>query len=242
MTHAEMNEAYELYALGLAEPEAAAEIERHLDEQCAYCRERVSAALALSAALAQVADPVAPPARLRERVLASVSRPQTAARKWNFGVLALAAAYLALLLFAIASQRSLRDARAELSVVTQERNQLRSAVEVLSRPETRTVEFGRTENVAHGRVLVNRNGGFVFVASRMPQLTSSQTYELWLVPANGAAPQPAGLFRPDAAGNSVQVSEAAVDPTTTKAVAVSVEPKQGSSAPTTTPILVVPLG
>jgi anti-sigma-K factor RskA len=242
MTHAEMNELYELYALGVAEPETAAEIERHLDEQCAYCKERVSAALAFSAAVAHVADPVTPPAGLRERVLANVRPPQTGARKWNFGVLALAAACLALLLFAMASQRSLRDARAQLSVVTQERNQLRSAVEVLSRPETRSVEFGRTENLAHGRVFVNRNGGFVFVASRMPLVKSDQTYELWLVPANGAAPQPAGLFRPDAAGNSVQVSQAAVDPRTTKAVAVSVEPRQGSNAPTSTPILVVPLG
>jgi anti-sigma-K factor RskA len=241
MTHAEMNELYELYALGVLEPELAAEVERHLDEQCAYCKERVSAALALSAALAHVADPVAPPGRLRERVLASVRPPQTALRKWNFGVLALAAACLALVLFAITSQRSLRDARAQLSVVTQERNQLRSAVEVLSRPETRSVEFGRTENLAHGRVLVNRNGGFVFVASRMPRLNNDQTYELWLVPSSGAAPQAAGLFRPDAAGNSVQVSEAAVDARTTKAVAVSVEPRQGSSAPTSTPILVVPL-
>jgi anti-sigma-K factor RskA len=39
----------------------------------------------------------------------------------------------------------------------------------------------------------------------------------------------------------VTVSSAAVDPATTKAVAVSVEPASGSSAPTTTPIIVAAL-
>lgn len=243
MTHTEMNEVYELYVLGVAEPEETAEIARHLEDQCAYCREHVNAALALTAALASVAEPVTPPAGLRERVLSSVRPRQAArARRWNLATMAWAAACVVLLAFAVASQMSLREMRAQMAVLTQERNQLRSAVEILSRPETRAVQFGETQNVAHGRVLVNRNGGFVFVGSQMPQLRSDQTYELWLVPASGAAPQPAGLFRPDAAGNSVQVTQAAVDARTTKAVAVSVEPRQGSNAPTTTPILVVPLG
>jgi anti-sigma-K factor RskA len=82
----------------------------------------------------------------------------------------------------------------------------------------------------------------VFVGSQLPSLGSDQTFELWLVPASGAAPRPAGLFRPDRSGNSVHVSSTAVDASTTKAVAVSIEPRAGSSAPTTKPIVVVPLG
>ncbi len=232
MTHAEMNALYELYALGVLEPELAAEIERHLEEQCAYCREHLSAASALCAALANVAEPVAPPARLRERVLAGL-RPPKPVRSRKFAVVALAAACLALLLLVRHVQ--------QMVALTQERNQLRSAVEILSRPETRTVEFGRTENVPHGRVLVNHKAGLVFVGSQLPQLASNQTFELWLVPATGA-PKPAGLFRPNQAGDSVNVSSAPVNTSTTKAVAVSIEPRQGSHAPTTKPILVVPLG
>jgi anti-sigma-K factor RskA len=241
MTHADMSDLYELYALGVLEPELALEIERHLDEQCGFCTEHLSAAVAMTAALSSIAEPAVPPARLRERVLSNV-RPRQPSRRWNFAVVALAAACLALLAFGIASRLAMGQMQAQLAALTEERNQLRSAVEILSRPETRTVEFGKTENVAHGRVLVNRNGGLVFVGSQLPQLGSDQTFELWLVPASGAAPQPAGLFRPDAVGNSVHVSPAAVDARTMKAVAVSVEPRQGSSAPTTKPILVVPLG
>ena len=240
MTHAEMNELYELYALGVLDPEAAAEIDRHLEEGCEYCKEHVSTALTMAAALASLAEPAVPPARLRKRLLGSIG-PRRAERRWNFAVLGLAAACLVLLALFIASRVAMRGMQAQLAMLANERNQLQSAVEILSRPETRTVEFGKTENVAHGRVLVNRNGGFVFVGSRLPAIGTDQAFELWLLPASGAAPQPAGLFRPGSSGNSVHVSPAPVDARTTKAIAVSIEPRQGSSAPTTKPILVVPL-
>jgi anti-sigma factor RsiW len=240
MTHAEMNELYELYALGLLEPELAAEIERHLDEQCGYCRENLGEAAQLTAALAEITEPISPPARLRERVLASV-RPSKPARRWTFAVIALTAACIALIAFSIASRLAMRSMQERLVTLGEERDQLRSAVEILSRPETRTVEFGKAENLPHGRVLISRNGALVFVGSELPQLASNQTFELWLIPATGA-PKPAGLFRPNEAGDSVNVSPVLVDTSTTKAVAVSVEARQGSNAPTTKPILVVPLG
>ena len=239
MTHAEMNELYELYALGVLEPELASEVERHLEENCPYCREHLQEALRLTAALAETAEPVSPPAALRERILSSV-RPRKRANNWTWAAIALAAACLALLAFSIASQLAMRNMQQRLVAAIEERDQLRSAVEILSRPETRSVEFGRTENVPHGRVLVSRNGGVVFVGSQLPQLASNQTFELWLVPTTGA-PEAAGLFRPNSAGDSVNVSPLPVG-ANTKAVAVSIEPRQGSSAPTTKPILVVPLG
>ncbi len=238
MTHAEMNELYELYALGVLEPELAGEIEQHLDENCAYCREHLQVALTLTAALAETVGPVSPPAGLRERILSSV-RPRKRAINWTWAAVALAAACLALLAFSVASQLAMRSMQRQLVAEVEERDQLRSAVEILSRPETRSVEFGRAENVPHGRVLVSRNGGVVFVGSQLPQLASNQTFELWLVPTSGP-PRAAGLFRPNAAGDSVHVSPLPVG-ANTKAVAVSIEPRQGSSAPTTKPILIVPL-
>ncbi len=45
MTHSEMDELYELYALGALEPEPAAEIEAHLTTQCSYCMERIQEAV-----------------------------------------------------------------------------------------------------------------------------------------------------------------------------------------------------
>jgi hypothetical protein len=37
MTHAEMNELYDLYALGALEVEPASEIDKHIAEGCEYC-------------------------------------------------------------------------------------------------------------------------------------------------------------------------------------------------------------
>ncbi len=132
--------------------------------------------------------------------------------------------------------------RGEVSALRSEGDQLRTAIEILSRPDTRAVEFGRNDNVPHGRVLVNRRGGLVFVGSQLPALASDKTFELWLIPAaKGQAPQPAGLFRANAIGDSVDVSSLRVDPSQTAAVAVTVEPRSGSAAPTTKPFLVVPI-
>ena len=116
-----------------------------------------------------------------------------------------------------------------------------SAVEILSRSETKTVRFGVADNQAHGRVFVNTSRGLVFVGSQLPALARDRTFQLWLIPA-ARAPQSAGLFRPNAAGNFVNVRTQPIDTARIQAVAVSVEPQGGSPAPTTKPILIVPLG
>jgi len=239
MTHAEMDELYELFALGALEPELTSEIHEHLRDQCSYCLEHISDASRLSAALAGIAEQRQPPDSLRDRVLASVA-PVRRSRNWMPVVAGLAAACIALLAFSLWSGRQVARMRDQLAALRGERDQLRAALEIMGRSETRTVQFGRTEDVPHGRVFVNPRSGLVFVGAQLPQLASDRTFELWLIPRAGA-PRPAGLFRPNVAGRSVNVSSIPVDASETKAVAVSVEPREGSSAPTTTPILVVPL-
>ena len=264
MTHTEMDELYELYALGALEPELAAEIEQHLAENCPHCVERVREALELSAALAGITEERRPPVSLRNRILASVApRRARQSRIWAFAVAGLSAACIALAAFAItahnqeARERGEREAlrsevaitRGQLAEVTAERdrlaaagierNQLRAALAVLSTPDIKAVTFGG-ENAAHGRVFVNSRGGLLFVGAQLPRLANNRTFELWVVPRKGG-PRPAGLFQADASGESVRVSATPVDRAETKAVAVSIEPSEGSPAPTSTPILIVPL-
>lgn len=248
MTHAEMNELYELYALGALEIEAASEIDQHLADGCAYCTEHVGEAVYASAMLSSLAEPLTPPAEVRTRLLAglrtqtvAVAAPSGKKRRWSFAIPALAAACVALLAFSLWSGIETRQLRTDLDKVIGERNQLQSALEILSRSQTRTVQFGTSDAVAHGRIFVNKGGGFVVVASDLPPIASNQTFELWLVPPKGA-PQPAGLARAGASGGFVHVSQTPVDPTQIAAIAVSVEPQGGSSAPTTKPFLIVPLG
>src|SRR5579884_3500823 len=100
MTHAEMSELYELYALGVLEPELAAEIERHLNEQCEYCWEHLRSAMQVTAALAGTAEPVSPPRALRRRLLDSVRHGRPAAIP-SFAVFAFSAAALACFVFSL---------------------------------------------------------------------------------------------------------------------------------------------
>jgi anti-sigma-K factor RskA len=237
MTHPEMDELYELYVLGVLEPEQAAEIDEHLGNRCEHCLARLKEAGAVSSAMAAVVDVQEPPSGLRERVLGivrSAARPAKRSRGWLYAVAGLSAACLALVAYSLSAANTLQAMR-------EQANQLRAALDILSRPNTRTVQFGLAENAPHGKVLINQNGGLVFVGSQLPGLASDKTFELWLIPAQGA-PRPAGLFRANATGSVVSVSNIPVDLTQVKAVAVSIEPRQGSSAPTTTPILIVSLG
>lgn len=246
MTHAEMDELYyELFVLGAVEPEQAAEIEKHLADDCTYCNARVREARDLAAAFSGMVDVVQPPPELRRRVLDSIAPPAAVAKpakkqqNWLGGMIALGAACVALTVFCLWLGSQTDSLQNRLSAATQERDQLEQALKVLSRSETRAVQFGRADQ-PRGRVFVNPTGGLVFVASGLPRIAADRTFELWLVPPAGA-PRKAGLFRTDQNGDIVQASRIAVDPGTTAAVAVSVEPEGGSNAPTTTPIIVVPL-
>ena len=134
---------------------------------------------------------------------------------------------------------ALRAEREQLAATRIERNQLRAALAIMNRPDTRTGQVGAT-NAPHARVFVNGRGGLVFIGGDLPRVPETRTLELWVVPKKGN-PQAAGLFRANTAGESVHISQIAVDPSATKALAVSVEPRQGSSAPTTTPFLIVPI-
>ncbi len=192
------------------------------------------------AAFAETVEITPPPAELKDRVLSSVRPHANAGRETRrSGIYVLAGLCAALVAVCVWLGTETSDLRSRLNAAARERNALESALKSLSRSGTRTIQFGKA-NQPEGKVFVNPSGGLVFVAARLPRIGNDRTLQLWLVPPTGA-PLSAGLFRPDENGSSVTVSNVAVDPATTKAVAVSVEPASGSSAPTTTPIIVAGL-
>jgi predicted anti-sigma-YlaC factor YlaD len=73
----------------------------------------------------------------------------------------------------------------------------------------------------------------VFVASHLDPLQPAKTYELWLLPVEvGAAPIPAGLFKPDANGNASVVMPTLPPGVAAKGFGVTVENEGGSQKPT----------
>ena len=84
-------------------------------------------------------------------------------------------------------------------------------------------------------VYLKERGSLVFTASNLAALPANKTYELWLIPANGAAPIPAGTFEPDrlptAHGQLVLLPHlpAGIE---VKAFGVTLENAGGSATPT----------
>jgi hypothetical protein len=87
-------------------------------------------------------------------------------------------------------------------------------------------------------VYLAESGGLVFQANNLAQLAENKTYELWVIPANGQAPMPAGLFRPDTAGAATVVLPPLPKGVPAKAFGVTIEKAEGSATPTAPIILV----
>jgi anti-sigma-K factor RskA len=81
-------------------------------------------------------------------------------------------------------------------------------------------------------------GTLVFIANNLEPLPLDKVYELWIIPADGTAPVPAGTFHPDAHGNASVVMPKIPTGVPAKAFGVTMEAEGGSAKPTL-PILMV---
>ena len=63
-------------------------------------------------------------------------------------------------------------------------------------------------------------------------LPANKTYELWVIPANGTAPVPAGTFQPDARGVASVLLPNIPRGVQAKAFGITVENSGGAAAPT----------
>lgn len=248
-----------LYAMQAMQSHELAAVRLHLDT-CAECRRalaEVNGDLAL-VAMSVEEKPLPEGARQRfvERLAADAQRTRGAAvvpieakrpaRRASIWIGWLAAA--ASLLFALSLEQKLgtlndelarqkamaagqaaANARAQqvLDVLTARgaKHVLLTAAQAKPQPTGRAVYLAET-------------GGLVFQANDLAQLAQDKTYELWVIPANGQAPIPAGLFRPDAAGSASVVMPPLPKGVPAKAFGVTIEKAEGSTTPTA-PILLL---
>jgi|SRR5579883_177714 len=239
MTHEELQDSYELYALGVADDAERSEIREHLARGCEVCMQNVHRARQLTGMLAATPDAAAPSPRLRRRIMASVG-----AEERRFGWAPFLAATTLLTLFAAFyfSNRERQFAnetvflRDQLRRQTIEVTRLNEAFAILGGPGTIEATFGQGPK---GKVYVNPQRGVLLIASDLPQAPAGKIYEMWVIPKNGK-PIPAGLFQSDSNGAATHVQPGPVAPDA-NIVAVTLEPAQGSDQPTTTPLLAATL-
>jgi anti-sigma-K factor RskA len=149
---------------------------------------------------------------------------------------------LALIFAAVAAglAHKVATVRAELNTAQGRSAQMRveldhanQIVAVLSSPESAHVVLTERQAIFPvGQVSWLKNkGALVFVAGGLRDLPPDKAYELWLIPAEGKAPIPAGLFRPDPDHGATVVLPPLPAATEAKKFEVTVEPGHGSETP-----------
>lgn len=242
--HEQFGDDLALYALGALSGEEKISLEKHL-EDCASCRRELEQLRGDAALLALSTAGPRPPARAKSRFMDALAREphtQPARSRLNWwGIVGWVAAAV-MLVFAIGvsrHNRHLSSMVAELSGrVERERlaaDQARKIADVLHAVDARPYEVLpvsiKTTQPA-GKVIYSRDrSGLVFVASNLQPVPAQKAYELWLIPTQGA-PIPAGVFRPDSRGMAIVMNPTLPAGVEAKAFAITIEPEQGSSAPT----------
>jgi len=249
-----------LYALQALSPGATAMVREHLSE-CDACRNDLAALHGDLAMVALSVDQHPLPAGARERFVQKIAgearvnapvakpaepvvidrAPRRSRAGWAGWLAAAAAAIFAVALgFQVNHLRQVVDERDNrIAVLEAGRSRAEQVAEVLTAPTAERVLLTapKTPPAPAGRVVyLPSHGGLILEASNLAPVPDGKTYELWVIPANGSAPIPAGLFRPDAAGNGSVVLPQIPTGVAAKAFGVTLENAEGSKTPTA-PIL-----
>lgn len=230
---------YELYALGVLEPNESADIEQHLADKCEVCQRSVKHAMLTNSVILSFAPEAKPRKELKRKLMGGMG---VAPRQWNMLAWATVAACLLVttLWLSVEERRRSTDLAAARKQLLDQQSQLsrvQGVVDFLNSPDTKQVNFGQGQTQPpKGNVFVNPSNGVLLIASNLQQLPADKVYEMWIIP-KGGAPRPAGLFRAER-GTGVHILRGPVDVAGTNAIAVTVEPASGSSTPTM-PIIIM---
>jgi anti-sigma factor RsiW len=219
------------YALDALDEHEQREYEEHL-RSCARCREELAGLQEAAGALAFAADAPAPPAALRERILAQVSGNGSLApviplrRRRAFQAVAAVAAVAACVaiglgIWATSLSRSLDRERTASARLQQ----------VLADPQARTIALSG----ADGKLVVGGRGDAVLVVNRLRPAPESRTYEVWVIGREGA--RRAGLFDAQSGHDLVALTRRVPRGSV---VGVTLERKGGVDAPTSKPLFQAP--
>lgn len=245
-----------LFAMQALSNEEQASIRLHLIE-CALCRTELAEVLGDLALVGMSAQSHPVPQGARARFLERIAAPQAVADKTvridsvrplakpqprQASVWIPWIAVAALLLAVVTLGAKLRDMNQELqrqtALAAAERAEgvrAREVFDVLTSPKAQHVLLiaGTPHPAPSARAAyVAGRGALILQASNMKPLDANKTYELWIIPANGAAPIPAGLFRPDSYGSANLILPKIPEGVAAKAFGVTIEDAAGATTPT----------
>jgi Anti-sigma-K factor rskA/Putative zinc-finger len=249
-------ETLALYALQALDQAESAAVRAHV-AGCAECRAELARTEGDLALVAMSVTPQPVPEGARARFLnriratqksepAAVTSPvisiasKTPAKRATAWPAWLAAAAMLLVSIGLGVEvhtlsRQLDATAQQLAEQTVASRHAHEVLDLLTAPTAQhiTLTTGKTPLAPSARaVYLASRGALVLEASNLKPLPAAKAYELWVIPANGAAPIPAGLFWPDAAGSASVVMPQIPAGVTAKAFGVTIENDGGSATPT----------
>jgi len=253
MTHQDFESIAALDVLDAATPAESVELRAHL-ESCQSCSDARDEYAEGASLIGRDLEPVAPPAALREQILAAV-RPSAVSDNVieahdRFGVsrwwMAAAALFLALWGWRELSVRvtrekvntreaEIRRLAGENHLLAARNDKLNAEMAALASRDTRTISLTGQQVApsASARVFLEpqQRRAVVFFYN-LPANASDKSYQLWILRADQPKPQSAGVFDvTQSGGASISIENLPLS-TEIKGLAVTLEPRGGVAQPT----------
>jgi hypothetical protein len=129
--------------------------------------------------------------------------------------------------------RQLIQQERELSIERQNLAQQSETVLLLNSPNAKRISLAGTPMAQSARatfVYDERHNGVLLIEG-LPDTPANKAYEVWFIP-KGLAPMPGRMFTVNANGRALVSHSMPVTPDSLSVIAITLEPKNGSSAPT----------
>jgi len=261
MEHREYQELLASHAVDALDARDAQALRAHL-ATCAECRNEFDELSDAAALLAHEAEPVAPSDDVRRRIMRDIrSQPRSAdeapvvplsqglSAAWpNVWRLAAVFAFVALLLGIIVLWRRDTVSRRQIAELARqldrqqrelqvERDNVARQIEalgLLNSPDAKKFALAGTTTAQTARATFvydekSRNG--VLLIEGLPATPADKAYEVWFIP-KGLAPIPGRTFTVNNNGRALVSDSLPVAAGSATVVAITLEPKSGSAAPT----------
>jgi anti-sigma-K factor RskA len=237
MVHDDYKEMIPARALSALDAAEERTLNEHL-KNCAECRKELDDWKATAAALSLTPDPVEPSPQVRERMLSEVRKDLSSTPEvipfrstprrniWSsFGSLGAIAAVVLFTALSIG-----------LAVLWRQNQRLARENEFVELVNTAGARVSELRGVDPGqsataKLAYDRSGRAILMASKLPSVPQGKAYQLWFIVAN-KPPVPGKTFVPDKRGNAVLKDEMPREAIDANVFAITVEPAEGSSAPT----------
>jgi anti-sigma-K factor RskA len=110
----------------------------------------------------------------------------------------------------------------------------RDAIAMLNSRDTKKMELAGTPTAQNARgtfVFDPQTGHAMLMTEGLPATPADKAYEVWFIP-KGHTPMPGKMFTVDSSGRAMVVGEIPLEARANAVIAITLEPKKGSAAPT----------